>query len=230
MSIENRFNFSNVNEYEATWELKEDGTTIQSGVLPAASLDIGPLTTKTITVPFNKPALHPGSIYHLDLDFHLKDDASWAKAGHSIAHAQFAVPLGAALPPKINLPKLPKLAVTQANGMVNLSGQGFTAVFDTKKGTLTNYSLGTLQVIKEGPVPNFWRAPTDNDRGNNMAGRDGKWQNAGRDRVVSKSTVTTVSETETRIDVNLNLPNAGSSSMTMAWTFYGSGDVVVGST
>lgn len=227
VSIENRFNFSNVNEFEATWELLEDGTAIQSGVVPAASLDIAPLTTKTVTIPFTKPTVRPGSVYHLDVDFHLKADASWAKAGHSIAHAQFEANLGAPATPKINIAKLPKLTVTQANGLVNLSGTGFTAVFDTKKGTLTNYSLGTTQVIKEGPVPNFWRAPTDNDRGNNMAGRDGKWQNAGRDRTVTKSTVTTVSETETRIDVNLGLPNAGSSSMTMAWTFYGSGDVVV---
>lgn len=227
VSIENRFNFSNVNEYEAVWELKEDGRTIQTDVIPAASLDIGPLTTKTVTIPFTKPALRPGSVYHIDVDFHLKGDASWAKAGHSIAHAQFEVPFGAPLAPKINLAKLPKLAVTQANGLVNLSGDGFSAVFDTKKGTLTSYNLGTLPLIKEGPVPNFWRAPTDNDRGNNMAGRDGKWQNAGRDRVVSKSTVTTVSESETRIDIGFNLPNAGSSSMTMSWTFYGTGDVIV---
>jgi len=227
VSVENRFNFSNLGEYEATWELKEDGTAIQTGVVPAASLDIGPLTTRTITIPFAKPVLRAGSIYHLELDFHLKADASWAKAGHSLAHAQFEVPFGAPLPPRISLPSLPKLSVAQANGLVNLSGQGFTAIFDTKKGTLTSYMLGTLPLLKEGPVPNFWRAPTDNDRGNGMPSRTAKWQNAGRDRLVTKSTVTTVSETETRIDLNLSLPNAGTSSMTMSWTFYGSGDVVV---
>ncbi|MBK9579850.1 MAG: DUF4981 domain-containing protein [Fibrobacteres bacterium] len=226
VSIENRFNFSNVNEYEAVWELKEEGKTIQSGILPSASLDIAPLTTKNVTIPFTTPALRAGHVYHLDLDFRLKGDASWATAGHSVAHGQFEVNFGAPRPPKINLTKLPKLTVTQANGMVNLSGDGFTAVFDTKKGTLTGYTLGTTQVIKEGPIPNFWRAPTDNDRGYNMAGQSGKWQNAGRDRIVSKSTVTTVSESETRIDLNLNVP-AGTSTMVMSWTFYGTGDIVV---
>lgn len=227
VAIENRFNFSNVSEFEVVWELKEDGKTIETGTLPAASLDIAPLTTKNVTVPFKVPTLRPGSVYHIDLDFHLKSDASWAKAGHSVAHAQFELPFAVPRTPKIDLTGLPKLTTTQANGLVNLSGSGFAAVFDTKKGTLTSYKLGDLQVIKEGPVPNFWRAPTDNDRGNGMASRTGKWQNAGRDRVVAKSTVTTVSTSETRIDLNLNLPNAGSSSMTMAWTFYGTGDVVV---
>ncbi|MEN9354971.1 MAG: hypothetical protein RL318_2296, partial [Fibrobacterota bacterium] len=227
VAIENRFNFSNISEYEAIWELKEDGKAIQTGTLPASSLDITPLTTKNVTVPFTSPTLRPGAAYHLDLDFRLKANASWGKAGHSVAHAQFALPLAVPRPPKIDLTGLPKLTTTQANGLVNLSGPGFAAVFDPKKGTLTSYTLGTLQVIKEGPVPNFWRAPTDNDRGNGMAARTGKWQNAGRDRVVTKSTVTTVSATETRIDLSLNLPNAGSSSMTMAWTFYGTGDVLI---
>ncbi|MBK8802685.1 MAG: DUF4981 domain-containing protein [Fibrobacteres bacterium] len=227
LSIENRFNFSNVNEYEAVWELKEEGKTIQTGILPSASLDIAPLATKNVTIPFTAPALRAGHVYHLDLDFRLKTDASWAKAGHSVAHGQFEVNLGAARSPKIDLSKLPRLAVTQANGLVNLSGDGFTALFDTKKGTLTGYTLGTTQVIKEGPVPNFWRAPTDNDRGYNMTSASGKWQHAARDRVVSKSTVTTVSASEIRIDLELGLPNAGSSSMAMSWTFYGTGDVVV---
>jgi len=227
VSIENRFNFSDVSEYEAVWELKEDGHAIQTGEIPAASLDIGPLSSKNVTIPFTRPSLRAGSVYHLDIDFRLKVDASWAKAGHSVAHYQFEANLGTPASPKIDVAKLPKLSVTQANGLVNLSGQGFSAVFDTKKGTLTGYSLGTTQLIKEGPIPNFWRAPTDNDRGYNMAGQSGKWQNAGRDRVVSKSTVTTVSESETRIDLNLGLPNAGSSSMTMSWTFYGTGDIVV---
>lgn len=227
VSIENRFNFTNVSEYQAVWELNEDGHVIQTGEIPSASLDIAPLASKNVTIPFTKPALKPGSVYHLDIDFRLKEDASWAKAGHSVAHYQFEANLGAPASPKINLAKLPKLTATQANGLVNLSGQGFTAVFDTKKGTLTGYSLGTTQVIKEGPIPNFWRAPTDNDRGYNMTGASGKWQNAGRDRVVSKSTVTTVSETETRIDLNLTFPNAGTSSMTQSWTFYGTGDIVI---
>jgi len=176
VSIENRFNFSDVSEYEAVWELKEDGHAIQTGEIPAASLDIGPLSSKNVTIPFTRPSLRAGSVYHLDIDFRLKVDASWAKAGHSVAHYQFEANLGTPASPKIDVAKLPKLSVTQANGLVNLSGQGFSAVFDTKKGTLTGYSLGTTQLIKEGPIPNFWRAPTDNDGGRRGCGVQQEWR------------------------------------------------------
>jgi beta-galactosidase len=228
VAVENRNCFTNVGELvDAVWMLQEDGKTIQTGTLPSASLDIAPLTTKNVTVPFTKPVLRNGSDYHLDIDFRLKAATAWAETGHSVVYEQLKVPFATPLLPKIDISKLPKLTVAQNAGIVDITGQGFTIAFDTKKGTITNYSIGSVQVIKEGPVPNFWRAPQDNDKGNGMGSRCAKWQNAGRDRTVTKSTVTNVSATETKIDLTLTLPNAGSSSMTMGYTFYGSGDVVV---
>ncbi len=80
-----------------------------------------------------------------------------------------------------------------------------------------------VQIIKDGPTPNFWRAPTDNDKGNGMENRCGSWKFAGRDRVINSSKVTTVSENETRIDFEIGLPKAGSSRM-VSYTIYGSGN------
>lgn len=38
-------------------------------------------------------------------------------------------------------------------------------VFDKKKGCLCNYTYGNYDYVKEPMIPNFWRAPTDNDKG-----------------------------------------------------------------
>lgn len=228
ISIENRFNYSNIRDVvEAVWMLKQDGITIEQGSIPTASLDIVPLTTKNVTIPFTMPVLRNGSEYHIDIDFRLKASTVWAKVGHSIAYEQLKVPFATALIPKIDIAKLPKMTMVQSGDVVNITGKDFSIAFDTKKGVLTNYTVSGTQVIKEGPVPNFWRAPNDNDRGNGMKNRCGKWQFAGRDRVITKSTVTTVSETEVKIELNMNLPNAGTSTMTMTYSFYGSGDIVV---
>lgn len=228
ISIENRFNFSNIRDVvEAVWMLRQDGITIEQGTIPATSLDIAPLTTKNLSIPFTKPVLREGSEYHIDIDFRLKSSTVWAKVGHSIAYEQLNIPFTTALIPKINLAKLPKMTVAQNNDIVNITGKEFSVAFDTKKGTLTNYTVSGTQVIQEGPVPNFWRAPIDNDKGNGMNARCEKWKFAGRDRVITKSTVTTVSESEVRIELVMNLPSAGTSSMTMTYTFYGSGDIVV---
>ena len=228
ISIENRFCFTNLSEFvNAVWELKENGKTIQQGTLPTASLDIGPLSTKNVTVPFTVPELHDGSEYYLEIDFQVKSKTNWVAAGHSVAHEQLEVGFGTQLLPKINISSLPSLSVTNNNGAVDISGDDFKISFDTQKGVITDWTINDVQIISEGPVPNFWRAPTDNDKGNNMQTRCANWRNAGRDRVVTQSSITQVSPSETRIDLSLNLPNAGSSSMTMSYTFYGSGDVIV---
>lgn len=227
-SVENRNCFTNVSDVvEAVWTLKENGRIIQTGKIPAADLDIGPLSTKVVPIPFEKPDPIAGAEYHFDVDFNLKEATPWAEAGFTLVHDQLPVSFATPLLSKIDVARLPKLGVVQSNGSVTVSGDDFKIDFDTKKGTMTNYSLGALQIIKEGPVPNFWRAPIDNDMGNNMQSRCGKWQFAGRDRVVNKSTVTTVSPSEVRIELSIGLPNAGSSSMTMTYTIYGSGDVLV---
>ena len=37
--------------------------------------------------------------------------------------------------------------------------------FDKKAGVLTEYRYQGVTVLERGPLPDFWRAPTNNDRG-----------------------------------------------------------------
>ena len=42
------------------------------------------------------------------------------------------------------------------------------------------------ELFENGPEPNFWRAPNDNDFGNQMDHRCGLWRNAGGTSVVDR--------------------------------------------
>jgi beta-galactosidase len=44
-------------------------------------------------------------------------------------------------------------------------GDGFSLIFDKLTGRLEKYYIGEELVIDRGPHPDFWRVPTDNDRG-----------------------------------------------------------------
>ena len=46
-----------------------------------------------------------------------------------------------------------------------ISGKGFSVRFDKKAGVITEYRYQGVTVLERGPVPDFWRAPTNNDRG-----------------------------------------------------------------
>jgi beta-galactosidase len=54
---------------------------------------------------------------------------------------------------------------------------------------MTHFVAEGQELLKKGPVPNFWRAPTDNDFGNNNYMRARDWRSAGESRVLKKAKV-----------------------------------------
>ena len=228
VSIQSRFNFITISDIaECVWQVKEDGKVISEGPVDPSLLAIDPLSSKQVTIPFTRPDVKTGSEYYLDLDFQLKENTPWAERGHSIAHEQFKLSLGAPLPSQINIASLNKQQVTEDGDDLVVKGSDFSITINKKSGIITDYTLNGMQLIKNGPVPNFWRAPTDNDKGNGMERRCASWRSAGSKRSVNGCTVTKVSDQETRLDFSISLPQAGSSSMKMSYTIYGSGDVIV---
>ncbi|HEY1023490.1 MAG TPA: beta-galactosidase small subunit, partial [Flavisolibacter sp.] len=57
------------------------------------------------------------------------------------------------------------LRVDKKEGTITIQGKDFTAAFDAREGMLKAYSYKNKPLLKQGPVPSFWRAPTDNDIG-----------------------------------------------------------------
>ncbi len=227
VEIENRFDFVNLKDYAtAEWSLKEDGKVIATGKLSSTDLDVAPLSKKEVTVGFKKPELKAGSEYMLDIDFQLKNKQDWADVGFSIAHEQFAVQLGQAKIPELDKTSLPKQKVSESAGKAVIDGDDFSVTINTANATIENYTLNGLTLIQEGGVPNFWRAPTDNDKGYNMEKVSGVWRKAGATRKVNSAKVTKVSDNETRVDFDLGI-SAGYSKMNLSYTVYGSGDILV---
>jgi beta-galactosidase len=56
-------------------------------------------------------------------------------------------------------------------------------------GNLESYSIGGVSILQSGLQPNFWRAPTDNDFGNNMHVVSGVWRTAGKNMKHIRSVV-----------------------------------------
>ena len=59
---------------------------------------------------------------------------------------------------------------------IGVRGENFDVLFSDLNGGLTSYRYAGKEMIQEIPRPNFWRAPTDNDCGNNMGGVRGQWK------------------------------------------------------
>ncbi len=227
VSVENRYLFTNLNELEGSWRLKENAEVIETGTLTGSQLDINPLSTKNVTIPFTKPSLTPGAEYWIDIDFSFKETKAWADEGYSVVHEQFSIPFEVPLVPRVAISTLPDLNMTENDNQVFFTGDNFEITFDKNNGVITDYTYNDKQLIKRGPEPNFWRAPMDNDWGNGMPGRCSEWRYAGREKTVENVMVEDVSLSEKQIDMDFNLPEAGNSSIDVTYTFYGSGDIIV---
>ncbi len=224
LDIVNRFNFTNLREFECYWELKGDDEVISIGTLPG--MDVAPGYGERVTIPLEKPDLIPGAEYWLDLSFRLKENTLWANEGHEIAWEQFLIPW--VTPPEIdiNVADMPELITTEKEDSIEISGENFGIHFSKKEGTITSFRYLGVELFRSGPLPHFWRAPIDNDRGNKMPDRCGIWRHAGRDRKILGVDVETIAPQAVRITVENSLA-ANDSPYTTVFTVCGSGDVLI---
>jgi beta-galactosidase len=167
----------------------------------------------------------PGVEYWLDLVFLLKADTSWARTGHVLAREQLALPIKAP-PARLPAGSVPELTVVGGPSAIEVRGPDFSAGFDPTTGLLSSLERGGVEILA-GPLhPYFWRAPIDNDRGNEMTQSSGVWRDAHRFLTVRSFRTETPARGVVRIHVGADLPSVGAS-CDLTYTVYGSGDIVV---
>jgi len=228
VEVKNWHDFLNLKDVvTAHWSLSARGRVLQKGTLPP--LDLAPRASQEIALPVKPFRTEPGVEYFIEMSFRLKQDTPWAKAGHEVAWDQFKLP-DAAPAPAVYTGAMPPLHVMQSGPQVVVAGRDFTATFDKKAGTLASLRFKGVELIESPLRPDFWRAPTDNDRGRNMADvakSQGLWRKAHEGAEVRSASVQEFPRWHAVvIKVDLWLPNV-EASWTTTYTVYGRGDVVV---
>ncbi len=231
VQIENQFRFTNLNAFDTSWTLLADNRPVASG---SFNLNLAPLESKIIYLDFRNVQVLSATEYLLNFSFKLKKDTLWAPAGYEIASDQFLVPFEAPQKALENISNLEALKVEDNESQAviggNTNGNDFQVVFDKTNGTIASWTVAGTALISQGPVPNFWRAPNDNDKGNGMPDRTGTWRYAGRDRKVEQVKVIRLSPQSLRIEVSFSFPTTIPSTGTFIYVFYSNGDIIVQNT
>jgi beta-galactosidase len=223
LEIRNEYTFTNLDDMAVgRWELYGDSTLVGEGSLGV--LDIPPQSSREVTLTLPELTPEPGVEYRLHLVFLLKEDTPWARTGHLLAWEQLELPIHVPPEPLAELPDLE--VVGDPTSSIEVRGPGFSAGFDPVSGLLTSLVRGGVEILA-GPLhPHFWRAPVDNDRGNDMPTISGIWRDAPRFMTVRSFRTETPSPGVVRILVGADLPTVGAS-YDIVYTVYGSGDIVV---
>jgi beta-galactosidase len=223
VQIKNKFFFTNLDEFNFNWEIIENGKVIQSGVV--TDLFLSPQNFIVISIPFSNIDAKSGKEYFLNIHASLREKTSWADKDHVVASEQISFPIA-----ELNRIELTgsaeKLNIEESPKTISVFNNNFNAAFSKDKGTIQNYVFGELNYFENESQPNFWRAPTDNDFGNNFQERCKIWESAGKKLKVIKSDILKLSDNEYKINFEIELIE-GNAKLFTEYTINGDGSILV---
>ncbi|MCK2255879.1 MULTISPECIES: glycoside hydrolase family 2 TIM barrel-domain containing protein [unclassified Crossiella] len=217
LRISNEQRFAPIEGVRLHWRITEGGKDIRQGEQP---LRVEPGQTMTVPIPaVANPAdrerfltarvLRPG--------------------GELFAHDQFGaggkVVPGAAPPPATGRPVL----VNGFNQVV-VQGNGFRYVVDKRTGTLSSMRVGEVELLKQGPRLNAWRAPIDNEAVDWGQAEAPLWRAAGLDRLRTKVDSVAVEGNAVVVRSTVAAPDVADASFgqTVRYTVDGAGTISLG--
>lgn len=168
LTIKNKNLFVNTDAYDCVIRLARDGHPVCEKM---ESYSVAPLSEGTFDFPAEL-ASEPGE-YTITVSFLLKEDTKWAKKGHEVAFGQSVYWVDGKEESHAG-----KMRVVHGNFDIGVIGDDFRVLFSRLEGGMVSYQYGGREYIEMIPRPNFWRAPTDNDRGNLMPYRYAQWKTA----------------------------------------------------
>jgi beta-galactosidase len=227
VKITNKYDFTNLSEFNFEWEIVSDGNVIKSGKIPVP--DLKPKTSVIIQIPVSAVVPAPGTEYFLNIRASRSDAWNIVPEDHVYATAQFKLPEETKpLPAKED-----HLAVLQTKTVVKnleVSGVDMKLVFDLATGKLTSFNYKGKELFKKGPEPDFWRPPTDNDYGYNMDRLLGVWKKAGERIAVTKANISQPELGKVIVTFNYDIPDAQGKKIggyATTFTIFGSADIIV---
>lgn len=167
--VKNKNLFISTDQYNCVVTLEKQGQLVSQQMM---SVKIAPLSEEEIELPIQRP--EQSGEYAITVSFTLKEDTRWAKSGYEVAFGQKTMQIGT----KNIYSPIQKGNLKVIHGWLNLGvkGDDFDALFSFLNGGLVSYRYAGKEMIDKIPMPNFWRAPTDNDNGNGMPQRYAQWK------------------------------------------------------
>ena len=220
--------FTNTSDYECIITLALEGNELARVTVDT---DVEPLSSKTYELPlfrYQTPwtddtpwkAVQSGE-YAVTVSFVLREDTLWAKKGHEIAFSQgiYRIDDGAKA-----LSEAHSFEVTDGNYNIGVRGMHFEALFDKGGRGLVSYVYAGREMIHAIPKPNFWRAPTDNDCGNQMPYRYAQWKTASLYQRMQEPIIIK-NDTDVTIKYTYSLPTTPESECSVTYKVTGDGTI-----
>ena len=230
-TVVNKNLFANTDRFRCVAVLQKNGVVVKKQEIETA---VSPLSTKDYEIPFailraddKDQKKDPDAEYTLTVSFRLKEDMSWADAGHEVAFGQ-------KIYKKIPAFHASEKPIRVVHGKVNIGvkGEDFDCLFSMLSGGLVSYRYAGKEMIEKIPMPNFWRAPVDNDNGSMAPARYAQWKIASmyishRNGGMFDNVPTKVEEKDNTVTVTYTyfMPTTPAGKCQVSYTVFGDGTI-----
>jgi len=171
VSIENRRLFTDTSDLEFVYSVLKDGEPVYQKSFDAS---VKPLNTgyEAIPVPdFTEPGEYVCQVSAL-----LKSDALWADSGYETAFGEAVSVIEGQQEKCCGQP----LTVVHGDVNIGVMGDGFRILFSKQEGGIVSLVYDGKEWVGRPMMPVYWRATTDNDKGNKFSVASSLWYGAGR--------------------------------------------------
>ena len=175
--------FTDLSNYYLCWTVLADGEPVAEGTLD--KLPVAAQQKKVVTLPGFKAPTDGDKEYLLTVEFRLKEAEPLMKKDQMVAHEQFnlteyAYPTVEGIVAEAKA-KGSVSDVIEDNSCLIVNAGGMTVTWNRRTGFVDYIDVDGKPMLENGYslMPNFWRAPTDNDFGANLQTRFRVWENPG---------------------------------------------------
>lgn len=231
-TVVNKNLFAGTDQFRCVAVLQKNGVVIKKQEIKTA---VPPLSSSDYEIPFavlradgqDQKKEELDVEYALTVSFLLKEDRSWADAGHEVAFGQ-------KIYKKSTVFHASQKPIRVVHGKVNIGvkGEDFDCLFSMLNGGLVSYRYAGKEMIEKIPMPNFWRAPVDNDNGSMAPARYAQWKIASmyisqRNGGMFDNVPTKVEEKDNTVKITYTyfMPTTPSSKCEVSYTVFGDGTI-----
>ncbi|MGL6120641.1 MAG: glycoside hydrolase family 2 TIM barrel-domain containing protein, partial [Fusobacteriaceae bacterium] len=215
--IKNRSLFTDINSYNTIYRVLKDGIEIFN---KTTVLNLKPLNDGEFKLEI--PEFKMSGEYLVEVTLNLKESRNYALMGHEVAFGQYIYKIEEITKTLENK----DFKVEDCDVNIGVKGEGFHHIFSKGYGSIISMRYLEKEYIKAPIMPNFWRALTDNDKGNKLGYRAAQWKIAS---LYAKHSSVTLEEAENKALVTYvyDLPTVPASQCTVEYAVECTGKIVV---
>ncbi len=173
--VRNTYQFTSSSDFNLRYSIVANNKELAGGNIQLEK-QVEPGAETEFELPVKDLNTEAGIEYFVNLWAETKSESLALPIGHIVAKEQFSLFPGGKVLKSISIPTGEGINMVENEDCFTFDGNDFRMVLDKNSGLISEYTFKGKNLIKESLRPNFWRVPTNNDRGNNLQDRCKIWK------------------------------------------------------